>query len=52
MSVFHWDAPSQTWVREATTLDWPNRQVIATVTHFSLFTLGSIAPGWNAVLDR
>src|SRR5260370_31057055 len=41
MSVFHWDAASQTWVRERTTLDWPNRQLIATVNHFSFFTVGT-----------
>ena len=32
---------SGTWVREPTTLDWANKQIIATVTHFSLFTLGT-----------
>src|SRR5260370_7412868 len=40
MSVFHWDAASQTWVRERTTLDWPNRQLIATVNRFSFVTVG------------
>src|SRR6266852_1484389 len=45
MSVFHWDAASQTWVREPTTLDWPNRQLIATVNHFSFFTLGATCDG-------
>src|SRR5216683_6008379 len=41
MSVYHFDTASQTWVREPTTLDWPHRQLIATVTHFSLFTIGA-----------
>ncbi len=45
MSVFHWDAASQTWVRESTTLDWPNRQLIATVNHFSFFTIGAVCDG-------
>jgi hypothetical protein len=45
MSVFHWDATSQTWVRESTTLDWPNRQLIATVNHFSFFTIGTTCDG-------
>src|SRR5260370_14611711 len=40
MSVFHWDAATETWVRERTTLDWPNRQLIATVNRFSFVTVG------------
>src|SRR4029077_1444175 len=35
MSVYHFDTVSHTWVREPTTLDWPNRRLVATVTHFS-----------------
>ncbi|HEY1419818.1 MAG TPA: hypothetical protein VGG90_03820, partial [Candidatus Dormibacteraeota bacterium] len=41
LSVFHWDASTGSWVREPTTLDWPNRRLIATVTHFSTFTIGA-----------
>ncbi|HET7465666.1 MAG TPA: hypothetical protein VFL29_03300, partial [Candidatus Dormibacteraeota bacterium] len=41
LSVFHYDDASGTWVREATTLDWANRRLIATVTHFSLFTVAT-----------
>src|SRR5205823_6595421 len=37
LSVYHYDVASGTWVREPTTLDWANKQIIATVTHFSLF---------------
>ncbi|HET9781350.1 MAG TPA: hypothetical protein VFR33_06185, partial [Candidatus Dormibacteraeota bacterium] len=39
LSVFHWDEASRTWVREPTTLDWAHRVLIATVTHFSTFTI-------------
>src|SRR5205823_5846188 len=41
LSVYHYDVANGTWVREPTTLDWANKQIIATVTHFSLFTLGT-----------
>jgi len=40
LSVFHFDETTGTWVREPTTLDWAHHQLVATVTHFSLFTLG------------
>src|SRR5712691_8050403 len=41
LSVFHWDQTSATWVREPTTVDWAHRQLIATVSHFSVFTIGT-----------
>src|SRR5229473_3101352 len=44
MSVFHWDGVTGTWVREPTTLDWPNRRLIATVTHFSTFVIATPPP--------
>ncbi|MGA7986763.1 MAG: hypothetical protein WCB51_00005, partial [Candidatus Dormiibacterota bacterium] len=40
LAVFHYEQASGTWVREPTTLDWAHKQLIATVTHFSLFVVG------------
>ncbi|HEY7812348.1 MAG TPA: hypothetical protein VIC62_03875, partial [Nakamurella sp.] len=39
LSVFHWDEVARTWVREATVIDLARHVAIATVGHFSVFTV-------------
>src|SRR5258708_9561689 len=49
MSVFHGEATSESWRGVWCRVDWPNRQLIATVTHFSLFTIGATCVGVGTV---
>jgi len=41
LAIFHFDELSGRGEREPTRLDWPRRQLIATVTHFSIFVVGT-----------
>ncbi len=40
LTIYHFDVSTGSWRVVPSTLDWPNRRLIATVDHFSLFAAG------------